>query len=105
MVNPSTSTQLDGVLSDDMDPSRRLVELAVAFSTAFQKWMASTTANGLSYPRMRLLEQLHCQGPAMMRALANDLSLSPRNMTALVDSLEGEGLVARTPHPTDRRAT
>jgi DNA-binding MarR family transcriptional regulator len=41
----------------------------------------------------------------MMRALADDLSLSPRNMTALVDSLEAEGLVARRPHPTDRRAT
>jgi len=26
-------------------------------------------------------------------------------MTALVDSLEAEGLVRRKPHPTDRRAT
>jgi DNA-binding MarR family transcriptional regulator len=41
----------------------------------------------------------------MMRTLADELDLSPRNMTALVDGLEIDALVARRPHPTDRRAT
>ena len=40
-----------------------------------------------------------------MGILADELGLSPRNMTALVDGLEGEGLVRRVPHATDRRAT
>jgi DNA-binding MarR family transcriptional regulator len=40
-----------------------------------------------------------------MRDLGTRLGLSPRNMTAVVDGLEEAGLVARRPHPTDRRAT
>ena len=33
------------------------------------------------------------------------LEVTPRNVTKLVDALEAEGLVAREPHPQDRRAT
>ena len=40
-----------------------------------------------------------------MRALADELGLTPRNITDAVDALESEGLVRRTAHPTDRRAT
>ncbi len=68
------------------------------------RWLEATASGGLSYPRVRLLEALGCEGPAMMRSLGERLGLSPRNMTALVDSLEDEGLVRRRPHPSDRRA-
>ncbi|HLM29409.1 MAG TPA: MarR family transcriptional regulator, partial [Acidimicrobiales bacterium] len=57
------------------------------------------------FVRLRLIERLNDDGPAMMRTLADELSLTPRHMTALVDALEEEKLVARRPHPTDRRAT
>ena len=40
-----------------------------------------------------------------MRDLGDQLGVSPRNMTAMVDALEDAGLVVRQPHPTDRRAT
>jgi DNA-binding MarR family transcriptional regulator len=40
-----------------------------------------------------------------MRALADELGLTPRNITDAVDALENEGLVRRAAHPTDRRAT
>jgi DNA-binding MarR family transcriptional regulator len=30
--------------------------------------------------------------------------VTPRNVTALVDALEAQGLVTRRPHPVDRRA-
>jgi hypothetical protein len=33
------------------------------------------------------------------------MRVTPRNVTGLVDALETEGLVARRPHLTDRRAT
>ena len=82
-----------------------VVQSAVVFSAAFQRWIDSCGADGLRYDRLRLLEQLHCRGPEMMRALGDDLGLTPRNMTAAVDALEGEGLVRRKAHPTDRRAT
>jgi DNA-binding MarR family transcriptional regulator len=85
---------------------RRLVDIAAAFAAGYLRWLESSTPSSeLSFPRLRLLEQLHCQGPQMMRVLAEDLGLTPRNMTALVDGLEAEGLVQRVAHPSDRRAT
>jgi len=89
----------------DVDPLRRLVEDTAAFAHAYLRWIDAQAAEGLTLPRLLLVERLGCKGPAMMRTLADELGLSPRNMTALVDSLEAEGLVRRTPHPTDRRAT
>jgi len=54
---------------------------------------------------MRLLGTLHCKGPQIMSDISEDLGVTRRNVTALVDALEEEGLVRRMPHPTDRRAT
>lgn len=88
-----------------LDPRRQLVDLSVRFASAYLRWMESASTNRLNYPRLRLLEQLHCDGPQMMRALAEDLGLTPRNVTALVDALEADGLVRRVAHPSDRRAT
>jgi DNA-binding MarR family transcriptional regulator len=88
----------------EIDPRRLLVEDTAAFVREFHRWVDAQSQDGLTLPGLRLVERLHCRGPAMMRALADELGLSPRNMTALVDVLEGDGLVARRPHPSDRRA-
>jgi DNA-binding MarR family transcriptional regulator len=84
---------------------RELLELSARFSHTFQKWVDARPAGGLSYQRLCVLEALHCQGPAKMKTLADALGLSARNMTAVADSLEDEGLLRRVAHPTDRRAT
>jgi DNA-binding MarR family transcriptional regulator len=81
------------------------MESAIIFTGAFHRWITSVGTDGISYARLRLLEDLHCRGPQKMRALADELGLTPRNITDAVDALEGEGLVRRTAHPTDRRAT
>jgi DNA-binding MarR family transcriptional regulator len=86
-------------------PHRELLELSARFSHSFLRWVDASAVGGLSYPRLRLLEALHCQGPAKMKVLADALGLSARNMTAVADSLECEGLVRRVAHPSDRRAT
>jgi DNA-binding MarR family transcriptional regulator len=39
-----------------------------------------------------------------MSVLGDELFVTPRNVTVLVDALEANGLVRRHPHPTDRRA-
>ena len=67
--------------------------------------MEGRACGGLTYARLRLLQTLHCGGPAIMRDLGDQLGVSPRNMTAMVDALEDAQLVVRRPHPTDRRAT
>jgi DNA-binding MarR family transcriptional regulator len=84
---------------------KELVGALAQFSHAYLRWIDANTDQGLTFLRLRLIERLNEQGPAMMRTLANELRLTPRHMTALVDALEQEHLVARRPHPTDRRAT
>ena len=84
---------------------RRLVAETARFTSAFVRWMEGRACGGLSYARLRLLQALHCGGPAIMRDLGVQLGVSPRNMTAMVDALENAQLVLRRPHPTDRRAT
>jgi len=86
-------------------PHADLVALSARFAHAFLRWLDTSTSDGLTYHRLRLLEELHCRGPAKMVTLADGLGLSARNVTALADSLETDGLVRRVAHPTDRRAT
>ena len=82
-----------------------LVAETARFTSAFLRWMEGRACGGLTYARLRLLQALHCGGPAIMRDLGVQLGVSPRNMTAMVDALEEAQLVVRRPHPTDRRAT
>jgi len=44
-------------------------------------------------------------GRLRMGDLAEDLGITARTITTLVDALEREGLLARLPDPIDRRAT
>ena len=88
------------------DPSLRLVDEFAAFGPAYMKWVRSRMREpGVSYARMRLLGALHCGGPKIMSGISDELGVTRRNITALVDALEEEGFVRRRPHPTDRRAT
>ena len=86
--------------------SLRLVDEFAAFGPLYLKWVRSRLRDrGMTYARMRLLGALHCKGPQIMSSISDELGVTRRNVTALVDALEEEGLVRRKPHPTDRRAT
>jgi DNA-binding MarR family transcriptional regulator len=84
---------------------RLLVAQTARFAGTFLRWADTLASPGLTYPRLRLLDALHCGGPVIMRELADKLGISARNMTSMVDALEEARLVERRPHPTDRRAT
>lgn len=76
------------------------------FVDTFERWARRKAIEaGASVPRLRLLNAVHCHGPQKMADLAEALTVTPRNVTALVDGLEAEGLVRRVPHATDRRVT
>jgi len=60
---------------------------------------------GMGFARGRVLWSLQESGPVVMRALSQGLGISPRTVTGLIDALEADGWVTRTPHPDDRRAT
>src|SRR5918994_5550914 len=80
----------------------RLLEIALLIQDDLATSFAGT---GLTTARTHLLWVLHHSGPSNQQSLAAALSVSPRNVTGLVDALEAGGYVARQPHPTDRRAT
>ena len=87
-------------------PRHRMVELLWSFGPAFQRWSESLmTEKGLSTQRLRILGSLYDRGPRIMSDLKEELGVTATNITALVDSLEKDGLVVRVPHPSDRRAT
>jgi DNA-binding MarR family transcriptional regulator len=65
--------------------------------------VAVSEALGLSFARVRALRRLVAQ-PLTLRALAERLAADPPYVTLIVDDLEQRGLVARTPHPGDRRS-
>src|ERR1700752_1078913 len=60
---------------------------------------------GLGFARGRVLWALQESGPLLMRAIGQALGISPRTVTGLIDALEADGWVTRSPHPADRRAT
>jgi DNA-binding MarR family transcriptional regulator len=93
--------------SPTVDASVDSLAVAVAaFASAFERWANHKAIEaGLSAQRLRLLNIVHCHGPQKMADLADALAVTPRNVTALVDGLEAEGLIRRLPHSTDRRVT
>src|SRR5262249_46279918 len=59
----------------------------------------------LSGPRLRLLMAVEEAGHLRMGDVAEELGITARTVTTLVDALEREGLLVRLPDPKDRRAT
>lgn len=58
---------------------------------------------GVSAADYKALGEIQRHGPIAPGALAKTLGLTPSAVTTLVDRLEREGLVSRTPDPADRR--
>jgi DNA-binding MarR family transcriptional regulator len=82
-----------------------LGELLVGAWRAFtRKGLAGFQAHGLSPARVRLLLALATAGGIRMSSLAEQLGVTNRAITRLVDALQREGVLARRPDPDDRRA-
>ena len=57
----------------------------------------------LTFSQLSALTSLQLAGALSPRELADIERVQPPTMTKIVGKLEERGLVARTPHPTDRR--
>lgn len=89
-----------------MDEPEVIFDRLLEITVLLQKDLArSFESSGLTLSRTHLLWELHRLGPSTQQSLATALEVSPRNITGLVDALEATGFVARSPHPSDRRAT
>ncbi len=83
-------------------------EAAAAVRTAYQAIERlrshGTDSRGLSSGAMDLLLRLSSVESAPLKDLAGSAGVSARNVTGLIDTLERDGLVRRTPDPVDRRS-
>jgi DNA-binding MarR family transcriptional regulator len=91
-----TSTEVGTVTALD-----QVLELTMLLQEDMTRWFEP---EGLTEARAHLLWLLQA-GPSTQKALADQLRVSPRNVTGLVDGLVATGHVQRQTHPTDRRAT
>ena len=94
------------VVADDHQALKlwlRLLSCTTRVETQIRKRLSSDFATTL--PRFDLLAQLerYPQGLSM-RELSQRLMVTGGNVTGITDQLEGEGLVQREPHPSDRRS-
>ncbi|MGC8480421.1 MAG: MarR family winged helix-turn-helix transcriptional regulator [Acidimicrobiales bacterium] len=82
-----------------------VVRAASRFTSVFTRWLGVNACEGQNFIRLEILQLLVDEGDAKMGDLAAKVSITPRNMTAIIDAMSLSGLVERVPHPDDRRAT
>ncbi|MFE2324319.1 MarR family winged helix-turn-helix transcriptional regulator [Streptomyces sp. NPDC059385] len=63
----------------------------------------ATTGGGVSLSQMSVLKRLDRLGPSTATDLAQAEKIRPQSVIATVNSLQADGYVARSPHPTDGR--
>ena len=98
---PTGARSPQAVDQADLDLAKAVAD----FTLAFERWSRSIIeADAPSFPRLKLLYALHCEGSQRMGDLADALQVTPRSVTALVDGLEAQGQVRRVPDPEDARA-
>jgi DNA-binding MarR family transcriptional regulator len=90
IVEHATSEQLATLLRDAITRLNRRVRQA-------------RPVGDLTFSQLSALTSLQLAGALTPRELADVERVQPPTMTKIVGKLEERGLVARTPHPTDRR--
>ena len=90
------------------DPGERMDALAVGLirsASRFTRTVGRVPGVVYSSVAWRVLSDLESGGAARVSELAQQQRVAQPTMTALVQRLEGEGWVARSPDPADGRAT
>ncbi len=90
LVEQATAEQLATLLRDAITRLNRRVRQA-------------RPVGDLTFSQLSALTSLQLAGALTPRELADVERVQPPTMTKIVGKLEERGLVARTPHPTDRR--
>jgi DNA-binding MarR family transcriptional regulator len=87
-----------GVVQADLSSALRIPIMRLA-----RRLRAERTDLTLSLTQVAALSTLQRHGPLTPTALAEHERVQPPSITRVIASLEARGLVARVPHPTDRR--
>ncbi|MEU7169278.1 MarR family transcriptional regulator [Streptomyces morookaense] len=78
-------------------------KLRILTGQLMRRLRAASEGEGVTLSQAAVLSRLDRHGPATTVALARAERVRPQSMGATVGALEEEGLVQRSPHPTDRR--
>lgn len=89
--------------TEPLSPARLGYLLKHAQLSYFEHSAAALSRFGVDGRELAVLDRLAGQQPLSQQEVAGRLGVDRTTMVALVDVLEGKGLVARRPHPTDRR--
>jgi len=79
------------------------VDFTQAVGLFVRRIRAAAIHQELSMTESTVLARLDKQGPATISDLARAEGMKPQSMGATIATLEEQGLVRRTPHPTDGR--
>ena len=92
--------------ADAIEVHQRLLATSEAVERAASRLVATfgTDKTRGRYGVMRVL-YFSPDGRMSQNEIGENMNTTPASVTYLVDSLERDGIVARRPHPTDRRVT
>jgi DNA-binding MarR family transcriptional regulator len=96
--------RLDGEKLLRAEAFRAMVMATKRLEQAFESQLDGLDITYGQYKALMCIKNFGING-TQMNAVAGLLSVTPRNITGLVDNLEAAGLVERVPDPADRRAT
>lgn len=93
--------------ADAADGMAAVTSLMRAHQIALSRVDAALRPFDLTFARYEVLMQLRFSGAGALSLsrIGSRLQVHPTSVTSAVDRLQAQGLVQRTPHPTDRRTT
>ena len=91
------------VAAERVSPDELAKTLRDAITRLNRRVRQARPVGDLTSSQLSVLTSLQLAGALTPRELADAERVQPPTMTKIVGKLEERGLVARTPHPTDRR--
>jgi DNA-binding MarR family transcriptional regulator len=85
--------------------ARHAGELRVSMSRLARRLRREDRGHALTMSQQSALSRLDRLGATTLSELAAEERVRPQSMARTLDTLHAAGLVARAPHPTDRRQT
>ena len=90
-------------MADRVTAEQLAISLRESITRLNRRLRQARAVGDLTFSQLSALTSLQLAGALTPRELADIERVQPPTMTKIVGKLEERGLVARTPHPTDRR--
>jgi DNA-binding MarR family transcriptional regulator len=90
-------------LAERVTAEQLAISLRESITRLNRRLRQARAVGDLTFSQLSALTSLQLAGALTPRELADIERVQPPTMTKIVGKLEDRGLVARTPHPTDRR--